>query len=136
MQVVHQPLKSSGCGIATVACLTGISYEESLRLAKEVLWPEETRKRFYTTSNDLRKLLKVLGVKTSPKKVTTSWDEVSNLAIAAIRLHRNGNWHWVTFERDADGARVYDSNPQAFFGMPRTDFGRMKLEWYIPVIRS
>ncbi|HEY7221913.1 MAG TPA: hypothetical protein VH985_26315 [Candidatus Binatia bacterium] len=59
------------------------------------------------------------------------------MALLAIKWHiekKQPFWHWVVFVRDQDGVYVLDSK-KALRRHKRTDFGRMKPNWYIEVKR-
>ena len=86
----------------------------------------------------MRKLLRRFGRCAGPREIPfRSWKALPNLALLSIKWHREQGrpyWHWVVFVREGDEAYVLDSK-RALRTHRRTDFGRMKPKWFIPVAR-
>ena len=128
-------LERTGCGIASVAVIAGLSYPKASSIANalgisardESLWSETTH---------VRKLLAHLHIKTGRREVPfRSWTTLPDLALLAIKWHLEKGrpyWHWVVFVRGGGRSYVLDSR-QGLRDHRRTDFGRMRPKWYIPV---
>lgn len=84
----------------------------------------------------VRRLLKEFGISSASAEVPfTSWEALPNLALLAVKWHRERGrsfWHWVVFWRGPHGPAVLDSKRELRRHV-RTDFGRMKPKWFIPV---
>lgn len=129
-------LERTGCGIASIAAIAGLSYPQAKTIAKalgifahdESLWSE---------TSHVRKLLDHLGIKPGPRELPfRSWAALPDLALLSIKWHLEKgrpHWHWVVFVRDRVGSYVLDSK-QRLRTHRRTDFGRMHPKWFIPVI--
>jgi len=131
-------LESTGCGIASVAAIAGVSYLKAKSVARshgifasdQKLWSETTH---------VRKLLRHFGLRASPTELPFhSWDGLSDLALLSVKWHREKGrpfWHWVVFARE--NGRSYVLDPKSTLRRhTRTDFGRIKPKWYIAVARS
>jgi hypothetical protein len=128
-------LERTGCGIASVAAVVGLSYPKVKSAANslgifahdESLWSETAH---------VRTLLKHFAVKTGPREIPfRSWESLPDLALLAIKWHLEQGrpyWHWAVFVRENGQACVLDSK-QGLRTHRRTDFGRIKPKWYIPV---
>ena len=128
-------LERTGCGIAAVATLAGMSYRETQRMANRLgifagdsmLWSE---------THHVRRLLKEYGIRSARTEVSfTSWEALPELALLAIKWHKERDsafWHWVVFWRGPNGPVVLDSK-RALRRHVRTNFGRMRPRWFIPV---
>lgn len=131
-------LERTGCGIAAVAAIAGVSYRQVQRTANRIgifatdprLWSETAR---------VRRLLQEYRLETvSVEKPFRSWKRLPDLALLAIKWHREQGrpcWHWVVFVRDHDGERVLDSK-RSLTCHVRRDFGRMKPRWYMAVAKK
>ncbi len=129
-------LERTGCGIASVAAIVGLSYPNAKSIAHslgifahdEGLWSETTH---------VRKLLGHFGIKTGSREVPFRlWAALPDLALLSIKWHLEKSrpyWHWVVFVRESGQPYVPDSK-KILHTHRRTDFGRMKPKWYIPVI--
>jgi ABC-type bacteriocin/lantibiotic exporter with double-glycine peptidase domain len=129
-------LEPTGCGIASVAAIVGLSYAQTKAVASS-LGISAQDERLWSETAHVRKLLEHLGVKTGrAERPFRSWEALPDLALLSIKWHvEKGRpfWHWVVFMRDHRGARVFD--PKASLRRHvRTDFGRMKPKWFIPII--
>ena len=128
-------LERTGCGIASVAALAGVSYRETQRVANRLgIFADDPK--LWSETGYVRRLLKEYGVRSARTEVPfTSWEALPNLALLAIKWHREGGrafWHWVVFWRGPYGPIVLDSKRRLRRHL-RTDFGRMKPKWCIPV---
>lgn len=123
----------TGCGIASVAAVAGVSYQHARRLANSMgIHAEDTR--LWSETAHVRFLLRRFGVRASTEeRPFTAWRFLPDLALLSIKWHREGGrpfWHWVVFVRENGRAYVLDSK-KSLRTHTRTDFGRMKPKWYI-----
>ena len=128
-------LERTGCGIASVAALAGVSYRETQRVANRLgIFADDPK--LWSETGYVRRLLKEYGVRSAITEVPfTSWEALPNLALLAIKWHKEGDrafWHWVVFWRGPSGTVVLDSN-RDLRNHERIDFGRMRPTWLIPV---
>jgi ABC-type bacteriocin/lantibiotic exporter with double-glycine peptidase domain len=131
-------LEPTGCGIASVAVLAGVSYSRAKAVAAslgihagdEALWSQTAH---------VRQLLRHFGLKAGANELPfRSWDELPERALLAVKWHLEKGqpfWHWVVFVREDGRASVLDSK-KSLRQHVRTDFGRIKPKWYIPVTRA
>lgn len=90
-----------------------------------------SQKTFYTSSNQLRKLLIEMNIPTLKGRSVRKWSSISDTAIIGINYNKkNNSWHWVVFCREEQ--REYVLDPQSKREV-RTDFGRMRLRSFIPI---
>lgn len=129
-------LEPTGCGIASVAAIAGLSYARAKAIAGS-LGISAGDERLWSDTAHVRKLLEHLGVKTGRSKHPfRSWASLPDLALLSIKWHLEQGrpfWHWVVFVRDARGACVLDPK-KSLQRHVRTDFGRMKPKWFIPIV--
>jgi hypothetical protein len=128
-------LERTGCGIASVAALAGVSYRQAQRVANRLgIFADNSR--LWSETDYVRRLLKEHGIRPAHTEVPfTTWEALPDLALLAVKWHREQGrpfWHWVVFWRGPHGAVVLDSK-RALRRHVRTDFGRMKVKWFIPV---
>lgn len=128
-------LERTGCGIASVAALAGVSYREMQRLANRLgIFADDPR--LWSETDYVRRLLNEFGIKQARTEVPfTSWETLPDLALLAVKWHRERGrpfWHWAVFWRGPYGPVVLDSKRE-LRNHVRTDFGRMKPKWFIPV---
>jgi hypothetical protein len=126
-------LEKTGCAIASVAAVAGVTYQEAKRAANALgifaddhrLWSET----FY-----VRRLLKHFKISVSAKQMPfKSWESLPNVALLAIKWHIENHkafWHWAVFVRESGRFYVLDSK-KGLRDHVRTDFGRMKPKWFI-----
>jgi len=94
---------------------------------------------FYTNASELRALSSEFNV-TLGKRMSkfTSWSNIPDKAIVAIN-YREGedgaSWHWVVFCRNKNNEFFIDPK-KAIKTHKRTDFGRVKVKWYLPIIKK
>lgn len=127
----------TGCGIASVATLAGISYARARRAANRLgIFAEDPR--LWSETRQVRDLLEHFHIRAARKETSfVSWGLLPEVALLAIKWHREQEtayWHWVVFWRSPGGPVVLDSK-QALRRHIRTDFGRMKPEWWIKIER-
>jgi ABC-type bacteriocin/lantibiotic exporter with double-glycine peptidase domain len=131
-------LERTGCGIAAVAAIAGVSYRQAQRTAHQ-LGIYATDRRLWSETTYVRRLLRKYCLRTaSTEQPFHSWSSLPNLALLAIKWHREQGrpcWHWVVFVRDSEGERVLDSK-RSLKCHVRRDFGRMKPKWYLAVAKK
>jgi hypothetical protein len=130
-------LEPTGCGIAAVAAIAGVSYPKAKAVARSLGIRAEDKALWSSTSH-VRRLLRRFGRKAGPREIPfRSWKALPDLALLSIKWHRERGrpyWHWVVFVREGGEACVLDSK-KALRTHRRADFGRMKPKWFIPVAR-
>ncbi|HEV8328292.1 MAG TPA: hypothetical protein VGQ08_12485 [Nitrospiraceae bacterium] len=128
-------LDRTGCGIASVAALAGVSYRQA-RLVANRLGIVAGDSRLWSETHHVRRLLKKYGIRPASTQVLfTSWEALPDLALLAVKWHKELDrsfWHWVVFWRGPCGPVVLESN-RALRRHVRTNFGRMRAKWFIPV---
>jgi hypothetical protein len=131
-------LERTGCGIASVAALAGVSYQAVQQSARR-LGIVAADGRLWSDSTYVRGLLDEYRLKASPAhQPFSSWSALPARALLAIQWHREKGWpcwHWVVFVRERGRAYVLDS-AVALKRHVRTDFGRMKPKWFIAVTEA
>ncbi|HET9121938.1 MAG TPA: hypothetical protein VFN52_00395 [Acidiferrobacteraceae bacterium] len=125
----------TGCGIASVAALAGRSYYE-VQFIAQTLGISARDPRLWSDPQPVRRLLEYFGMRADlPEIPFRSWASLPDRALLAIKWHlENGTpcWHWAVFVREDGRSAVLDSNSR-LRSHRRTDFGRMKPRWYIPI---
>ena len=128
-------LERTGCGIASAAAIAGLSYARAKAIAAS-LGISAQDQRLWSETAPVRRLLGHLGVQTERSEHPfRSWASLPDLAMLAIKWHLEQGrpcWHWVVFVRDDRGARVLDPKKGLRRNI-RTDFGRIRPKWFIPV---
>lgn len=131
-------LERTGCGIAAVAAIAGVSYRQAQRTANG-LGIFAGDRRLWSETGHVRRLLREYCLRlASIERPFRSWNSLPNLALLAVKWHYGQGrpyWHWVVFVRDHEGERVLDSK-RLLKRHVRTDFGRMKPKWYIAVAKN
>ena len=131
-------LDRTGCGIAAVAALAGVNYREA-RLAASRLDIYVDDPALWSETEPVRRLLTAYGIKSARTEVRFSaWEALPDCALLAVKWHKERGrafWHWVVFWRGPQGPVVLDSK-RMLRRHVRTDFGRMKPKWFIPVHRK
>ena len=128
-------LDRTGCGIAAVAAVAGVSYRNAKRAAGRLGIAVEDPRLWSDTQQVRRLLRRYRWAAAAGERPFVSWSSLPNVALLAIKWHREqgrARWHWVVFVREGKRAYVLDSK-HALKRHVRTDFGRMKPKWYIPV---
>jgi len=131
-------LERTGCGIAAVAALAGVSYGQVQRTAHQLGIFAHDRRLWSETEYVTRLLQRYRIRPASSERPFRSWSSLPDLALLAIKWHREKGrpyWHWVVFVRDSEGERVLDSR-QSLVRHVRKDFGRMKPKWFLPVAKT
>lgn len=128
-------LEPTGCSIASVAAIAGLSYSKAKSVANSIgIFAED--KKLWSETYPVRNLLKHLGIKAGPREIRfRSWNALPDLALLSIKWHREKGrpcWHWVVFVRENGRSYVLDSK-KSLSTHYRTDFGRIKPKWYILV---
>lgn len=123
----------TGCGIAAVAAIAGVSYDHAKRVAAS-LGITAADDRLWSDTLLVRRLVARFGrrVSASPQSFR-SWDALPDCALLAIKWHRvkaRAYWHWVVFVREKGTGYVLDSRA-GLTSHVRQDFGRMKPKWYL-----
>ncbi len=131
-------LERTGCGIASVAALAGVSYKSAQRSARR-LGIVASDARLWSNTGHVRGLLERYGLNAHRGEAPfVSWSALPARALLAIKWRRDRGgpcWHWVVFVREHGQAYVLDS-AAALKRHVRTDFGRMKPKWFITVKRT
>ncbi|MBI5179673.1 MAG: hypothetical protein HZA04_10505 [Nitrospinae bacterium] len=125
----------SGCGIASVAALAGVSYARAKATANQIgIFAEDSR--LWSKTTHIRNLLSQFGITAERKEhAFLSWERLPDIALLAVKWHlEHGKpfWHWVVFVREKDSSYVLDPK-KALRSNIRTDFGKMKPKWFIEV---
>ena len=128
-------LERTGCGIASIAAIAGLSYRETRAIASSLrIFAHD--ERLWSETAHVRTLLGHLGIRAgSCETPFRSWEALPDIALLATKWHcEKGKpyWHWVVFVREHKQCCVLDSN-KSLRTSRRTDFGRMKPKWYIEV---
>lgn len=125
----------TGCGIASVAALAGVTYQQAKAVATR-LGLQIADSRLWSDTVFVRTLLKQYDIEAAPQEQPFRlWSTLPPLALLAIKWHRPGNqafWHWVVFRRGTGGPVVIDPK-RSLKQNVRTDFGRMKPKWFITI---
>lgn len=126
----------TGCGIASIATLAGVTYRQAKRVANRLDISAEDP-RLWSDTVHIRTLLKHYGIRARRKETPfVSWEALPDAALLAIKWRRERGrayWHWVVFRRGPRGAGVLDSK-RGLRANIRTDFGRMNPKWFITII--
>ncbi|MEK7437420.1 MAG: hypothetical protein AAB150_11095 [Pseudomonadota bacterium] len=128
-------LEPTGCGIASVAAIAGVSYSRAKYVASALdIYADD--QRLWSETAHVRKLLRRFGLKADATETPfRSWDALPDLALLSIKWHLERGrpfWHWVVFARENERPSVLDSR-QGLRQHIRSDFGRIKPKWYIGV---
>ena len=128
-------LERTGCGIASVAALAGVSYRQAQCVANRLGIVADDPK-LWSETGYVRRLLMEYGIRSASTEVpVTSWEALPDLGLLAVKWHKERDrsfWHWVLFLRGPRGPVVLDSK-RVLRRHVRTDFGRMKPKWFISV---
>jgi ABC-type bacteriocin/lantibiotic exporter with double-glycine peptidase domain len=126
--------EDTGCGIASVANIAGLSYSEVKTKANALgIFAEDIS--LYSNTIYVRTLLELYGFSTSPVETPfTSWSSLPELALLAMK--RNGQfWHWVVF-KNSNGQPVVLDSASYLKNNLRTDFENMEIVWFIEVSKT
>ena len=131
-------LEPTGCGIASVAAIAGVSYSHVKSVANSLGITADDQKLWSETAH-VRNLLRHFGLRVDSREMLFhSWDALPNLALLSIKWHLEKGrpfWHWVVFVREGSRSCILDSK-KSLRQHTRTDFGRMKPKWYIRVVET
>ena len=129
-------LEPTGCGIASVAAIAGVSYSRAKSVANSLGISADDQELWSETSH-VRKLLRHFGLRVESAEMPFhSWDALPNLALLSTKWHLEKGrpfWHWVVFVRENSKSYILDSK-KSLRQHTRTDFGRIKPKWYIRVV--
>jgi hypothetical protein len=125
----------SGCGIASVAALAGLSYQEAKSVANGLgIFAEDSS--LWSDTRYVRALLGHFGISAGEGELPfSSWETLPDLALLSIKWHLESGrpfWHWVVFWRGPNGPVVFDPK-KSLKANTRTDFWRIKPKWFIPI---
>jgi ABC-type bacteriocin/lantibiotic exporter with double-glycine peptidase domain len=95
MKRVRQ-LNRNGCGVACVAMAAGVSYTA----ARIAIFGNDNPHDHRTTSMDLRRGLRALGVHCAERQLPmrVHHTHLSASAILKANVTRSGHWHWVIWD--------------------------------------
>ena len=84
-------LERTGCGIASVAALAGVSYRQAQRTANRLgIFAEDSR--LWSETQSVRRLLKQYRLRGSGKEIPfVSWSALPDLALLAVKWHCEGS---------------------------------------------
>lgn len=122
----------TGCGIACTAMLTKgkVSYDQVKAIG---LFDDRGKRHTIDLDRDeLRELLKAYDITLGRMTRFTTLPNLPPVAILATKWRKDGGreyWHWVVYH-SADGEGVVLDPNNALKNGVRTDFGRMKPNWY------
>ena len=123
----------TGCGIASVAAIAGVSYNRA-KQAAGLLGISADDKKLWSDTHHVRRLLARFGRRVSSStQPFRSWEALPDCALLAIKWHREKGipyWHWVVFVRENGRSHVLDSK-RALKTHVRKDFWRMKPKWFL-----
>lgn len=125
----------SGCGIASVAALAGVTYGHAQAVANGLgIYAEDPR--LWSETDHVRALLRHFGLRASGTELPfRSWESLPSTALLATKWHLERGrpfWHWAVFRRGPQGTVVLDSK-KALRNHARTDFWRIRPRWFIEV---
>lgn len=125
----------TGCGIACVAMLAGVSYAAAKAVA-ENLGIRIDDPALWSDTEPVRRLLQHYRIRTAAAVTPFSnWETLPDSALLATKWHRHQgipHWHWSVFTRSAGGPLVLD--PKAALKQHRrSDFGRIRPQWFIAI---
>lgn len=128
----------TGCGIAAVAALAGVSYARAKAVAASLgISPQDPK--LWSETFSVRRLLPPFGLRAAQTtRPFRSWSDLPDCALLAIKWHLEGRrscWHWVVFVRDRGRSYVLDSKASLRTHV-RLDFWRMQPRWFLPVTRQ
>jgi ABC-type bacteriocin/lantibiotic exporter with double-glycine peptidase domain len=128
----------TGCGIASVATVAGLSYRRVQRVANRLgIFAED--QRLWSETGYVRRLLRQFGIRAAGTEARfASWRTLPHLALLAIKWRRvrdRSFWHWVVFWRGPNGAVVLDPKRELQTNR-RRDFSRMRPKWFIAITKA
>lgn len=127
--------EKTGCGIACVATLARVTYNDAKLVANKI-GISANDSMLWSDANYVRELCAQFNIKLSKNaKPFLGWDKLPNCALLAIKWHIEDGmpfWHWTVFSRNKEGACVLDPKKKLKKNR-RTDFSRIKPKWFIKV---
>jgi len=127
--------EATGCGIASVANILGLGYQE-VKAQANLLGIYADDNALYSDTAYVRTLLDHYSMSSHDKEWPFSdWQSLPDLALLAIKYYKedgNAFWHWVVFKRIKGQDYVLDSS-QSLIQHLRQDFDAMQPKWFIPV---
>ena len=125
MQKLKQ-IDSTGCGIACIAMLANLDYEEVKGYAVNRMGLGKGGD-FYADTRHLRELGHMCNLEVGKKKRPfKSFEALPNTAILAINYNAEDNkWHWVVYHRTEYDEYVLDPRAE-IKSDKRRDFGRLQ----------
>ncbi|QHS10345.1 hypothetical protein [Sinimarinibacterium sp. NLF-5-8] len=125
----------TGCGIASVAALVGVTYKQAQAAANSLgIFAED--QQLWSETHHVRTLLRHFGLSAaSSESPFQAWELLPPVALLSTKWHLERGrpyWHWAVFWRSPQGAVVLDSK-KALRSNIRTDFWRIKPKWFIEV---
>lgn len=132
--VVRQE-EMTGCGIASVANILGITYQEAKEQANALgIYAED--ELLYSDTQYVRTLLSHYSMHShSDETPFTTWQALPDLALLAIKHYQEAGqnfWHWVVFKRIEGQDWVFDSSMSLAKNL-RDDLDQIQPKWFIPV---
>lgn len=134
MEIVRQE-EPTGCGLASVAMMSGRTYQQVKEFANSLgIFAEDSR--LYSDTGYVRRLLAKYGIRVSGEETPfTTWNALPNKALLAIKYRiEDGqpSWHWVVFCGEHGASVVLDPAPY-LSNNQRTDFEDMQPKWFIEI---
>ncbi len=123
IRLVQQGNKSSGCGPACIAMLSGKTYEQAVT----IIFGDSRSRDLYTNWSDLRSAMIELDIGYSNRiHRQRSWEGIKTLSIVKCGSmgEKGDDWHWVIY--DGTTGLLYDplkkapTRPDGKFRAPRS----------------
>ena len=103
LKFISQKNRNSGCGVACVAMLAGVSYSK----AEKALFPDNSIRGRYTQYSDIQRGLLCFGVRfDNVISRERSWPKIRGISVVKCGVTQDGNWHWLIYD-GAEGI-IYD----------------------------
>ena len=106
--VLQKQKYGADCGIACVAMLLGLPYNDVFRKAKDIFGQDWGKKNvFYTDKSHIRSLFSALGSPLLGNFTKKSWNDIEGRNLIAVK--RKGKYlHWIVAEQLNDTVIIYD----------------------------
>lgn len=109
-RVPQRNWEKGDCGIACVAMVAGVTYEEALTAFKALPGRNEAS-NYYTSHREVEQMLAHFNLRTSRMKFD-SWRALSAHSIVKVNPGKSGRrWHWVVFDAGRAEAVIHDPKP-------------------------
>lgn len=136
MKVVIQE-ESSGCGIASVALLAGVSCQQAKEKARSFgIFAED--EKLWSTTDYVRRLLREYSIPASHEEAPfISWSTLPDSALISLKWRLENSkpfWHWSVFHR-TQSETVINGPAACLENNRRTDFENMKPKWFIETVK-